>query len=117
MDCGPWHTDTAQLLADDDPLARRRGLANQVLGSASNAAAVRFFGTELLTVCVDLDDGGRCIEFITRGDNFRSNWPDGGAALKNVKISLYDIARNRIHGTYPAVDVGSCRLMSFRQDR
>ena len=51
-----WHTGTAHLLANDDPLARQRWLGSQVRGSASNAAAVRFFGTDLLTVCVDLDD-------------------------------------------------------------
>jgi deazaflavin-dependent oxidoreductase (nitroreductase family) len=51
-----WHTGTAHLLADDDPLARQRWLGNHVRGSASNAAAVRFFGTQLLTICVDLDD-------------------------------------------------------------
>jgi deazaflavin-dependent oxidoreductase (nitroreductase family) len=51
-----WHTGTAHVLADDDPLARQRWLGSRVRGSASNAAAVRFFGTELLTVCVDLDD-------------------------------------------------------------
>jgi deazaflavin-dependent oxidoreductase (nitroreductase family) len=51
-----WHTGTAHLLADDDPLARQHWLGSQVRGSASNAAAVRFFGTELLTVCVNLDD-------------------------------------------------------------
>jgi deazaflavin-dependent oxidoreductase (nitroreductase family) len=51
-----WHTGTAHVLPDDDPLARQRWLGSQVRGSASNAAAVRFFGTELLTVCVDLDD-------------------------------------------------------------
>ena len=51
-----WHTGTAHVLADDDPLARQRWLGSQVRGSASNAAAVRFFGTVLLTVCIDLDD-------------------------------------------------------------
>jgi deazaflavin-dependent oxidoreductase (nitroreductase family) len=51
-----WHTGTAQILPDDDPRERQRWLAQQVPGSASNAAAVRFFGTELLTVRIDLDD-------------------------------------------------------------
>lgn len=37
-----WHTGTAHLLADDDPLARQRWLGSQVRGSASNAAAVLF---------------------------------------------------------------------------
>lgn len=50
-----WHTGTARILADDDPLERQRWLAGQVRGSASNAAAVRLFGTQLLTVRIDLD--------------------------------------------------------------
>jgi len=51
-----WHTGTASLLLDDDPRERQRWLAQQHPGSASNAAAVRVFGTELLTVRIDLDD-------------------------------------------------------------
>jgi hypothetical protein len=51
-----WHTGTVHVLPDDDPRARQRWLAGQVRGSASNAAAVRLFGTELLSVRVDLDD-------------------------------------------------------------
>jgi hypothetical protein len=50
-----WYTGTAHLLSDDDAIVRQRWLANQLPASASNAAAVRFFGTELLTVRVDLD--------------------------------------------------------------
>ena len=50
-----WYTGTAHLLTDDDPRERQRWLANQVPTSASNAAAVRVFGTQLLTVRVDLD--------------------------------------------------------------
>ncbi len=50
-----WHTGTAQVLHDDDPRARQDWLARQVRGAGSNAAAVRFFGTELLTVRIDLD--------------------------------------------------------------
>lgn len=50
-----WHTGTASLLPDDDPRDRQRWLAQHHPGSASNAAAVRFFGTELLTVRIDLD--------------------------------------------------------------
>lgn len=49
------HTGTAHILADDDPRARQDWLARQVRGAGSNAAAVRFFGTELLTVRIDLD--------------------------------------------------------------
>jgi deazaflavin-dependent oxidoreductase (nitroreductase family) len=51
----PWHTGTASLLPDDDPRERQRWLAQQHPGSASNAAAVRLFGTQLLTVRIDLD--------------------------------------------------------------
>lgn len=51
-----WHTGTAHVLSDDDPHARQNWLAGQVRGSARNAAAVRLFGTQLLTVRIDLDD-------------------------------------------------------------
>jgi len=51
-----WHNGTAQVLPDDDPRERQRWLAKEVPASASNAAAVRFFGTQLLTVRIDLDD-------------------------------------------------------------
>jgi deazaflavin-dependent oxidoreductase (nitroreductase family) len=50
-----WHTGTAHVLPDDDPRARQRWLADQVTGSSANAAAVRLFGTDLLTVRIDLD--------------------------------------------------------------
>jgi deazaflavin-dependent oxidoreductase (nitroreductase family) len=52
-----WYNGTARVLADDDPRERQRWLAEQVRGSSSNAAAVRFFGTDLMTVRIDLDDG------------------------------------------------------------
>lgn len=45
---GRWHTGTAHLLPDDDPLARLRLLPRL------NGAAVRVLGTDLLTVRVDL---------------------------------------------------------------
>jgi deazaflavin-dependent oxidoreductase (nitroreductase family) len=50
-----WHTGTAHVLSQDEPRARQRWLANELPSSASNAAAVRFFGTQLLTVRIDLD--------------------------------------------------------------
>src|SRR5713226_1281632 len=50
-----WYTGTAHLLSDDNPRERQRWLGNQLPSSASNAAAVRFFGTQLLTVRIDLD--------------------------------------------------------------
>ncbi|MER6731166.1 nitroreductase family deazaflavin-dependent oxidoreductase [Streptomyces puniciscabiei] len=46
---GHWHSGTAHLLPDDDPVARLRSLPR------FNSAAVRAFGTDLLTIRVDLD--------------------------------------------------------------
>jgi deazaflavin-dependent oxidoreductase (nitroreductase family) len=51
-----WYTGTAHLLPQDDPRERQRWLSQQKPSSASNAAAVRFFGTDLLTVRIDLVD-------------------------------------------------------------
>ena len=53
-----WYTGTAHVLPDDDPRERQRWLATQLPKSASNAAAVRFFGTDLTTVRIDLDAAG-----------------------------------------------------------
>jgi deazaflavin-dependent oxidoreductase (nitroreductase family) len=50
-----WRTGTAHVLSDDDPRARQRWLAGQLPSSRANAAAVRLFGTDLLTVRIDLD--------------------------------------------------------------
>lgn len=50
-----WHAGTAHLLLDDDPRERQRWLASQLPSSAGNAKAVRLFGTQLLTVRIDLD--------------------------------------------------------------
>ena len=50
-----WHSGTAQVLSDDDPRERQRWLASQLPSSASNSRAVRLFGTDLLTVRIDLD--------------------------------------------------------------
>lgn len=50
-----WHSGRAQLLSEDDPRERQRWLGQQLPSSASNATAVRFFGTQLLTVRIDLD--------------------------------------------------------------
>ncbi|GGQ83102.1 nitroreductase/quinone reductase family protein [Streptomyces pilosus] len=47
---GRWHTGTAVLLPDDDPVARLRTLPRL------NSVAVRALGAGLLTVRVDLDD-------------------------------------------------------------
>ena len=51
-----WHTGTAQLLPEDDPRVRQKLLASQMPSSFANALVVRLFGTELLTVRIDLDD-------------------------------------------------------------
>ena len=51
-----WHTGTAHVLPEDDPRERQRWLARHIPASAANAGAVRFFGTQLLTVRIDLDD-------------------------------------------------------------
>ncbi len=50
-----WHAGTAHLLPEDDPRQRQRWLASHLPGSSTNAAAVRLFGTQLLTVRIDLD--------------------------------------------------------------
>ena len=50
-----WHTGTAHVLSDDDPRKRQRWLAGQLPSTVANAAAVRLFGTQLLTVRIDLD--------------------------------------------------------------
>jgi deazaflavin-dependent oxidoreductase (nitroreductase family) len=50
-----WHSGLAHVLADDDPIKRQQWLTQQIPGSARNAAAVRMFSTELLSVRIDLD--------------------------------------------------------------
>ncbi|WP_405820397.1 nitroreductase family deazaflavin-dependent oxidoreductase [Streptomyces sp. NBC_01390] len=50
---GRWHTGTAHLLPDDDPIARLRTLPRV------NSTGVRAMGTNLLTVRVDLKTTGR----------------------------------------------------------
>jgi len=50
-----WHMGTAHLLRDDDPRERQRWLKSQLPSSAGNSRAVRLFGTQLLTVRIDLD--------------------------------------------------------------
>src|SRR5690348_8999878 len=51
-----WRTGTAHLLPDDDPRERQRWLASHLPSSAGNARAVRFFGTQLLSIRIGLDD-------------------------------------------------------------
>lgn len=50
-----WYSGSAHLMPEDDPRERQRWLSRQVRGSAANALAVRLFGTQLLTVRIDLD--------------------------------------------------------------
>lgn len=50
-----WHTGTAYLLSNDNPRERQRWLASHLPSSAGNARAVRLFGTELLSLRIDLD--------------------------------------------------------------
>lgn len=47
---GRWHRGTAHLMPDDDPRARMRELPR------FNNVGVRTFGTDLLTIRVELDD-------------------------------------------------------------
>ncbi|GAA2304726.1 nitroreductase family deazaflavin-dependent oxidoreductase [Streptomyces kunmingensis] len=47
---GRWYTGTAHLLPDDDARARLKTLPRY------NSAAVRAFGTDLLTIRIDLTD-------------------------------------------------------------
>ena len=51
-----WHTGIGHLLLEDDPRDRQRWLASQLPSSAANARAVRLFGTELLSIRIDLDN-------------------------------------------------------------
>lgn len=50
-----WFDGTARVLPDDDPRARQRTISRGHPLRALNAVAVRTFGTELLTVRIDLD--------------------------------------------------------------
>jgi deazaflavin-dependent oxidoreductase (nitroreductase family) len=50
-----WYSGTAKVLSDDDPRERQRWLATRLPSSAGNSRAVRLFGTQLLTVRIDLD--------------------------------------------------------------
>jgi deazaflavin-dependent oxidoreductase (nitroreductase family) len=50
-----WRTGKACVLPDDDPRERQRWLRRHIPSSITNTAAVRFFGTQLLTVRIDLD--------------------------------------------------------------
>jgi deazaflavin-dependent oxidoreductase (nitroreductase family) len=50
-----WRAGTAHLLPDDDPRERQRAMSRGRLGVRLNAAAVRAFGTSLMTVRIDLD--------------------------------------------------------------
>ena len=51
-----WHTGTAHLLPNDDPRERQRWLENQLPSSAGDSRAVCLFGTQLLSIRIELDD-------------------------------------------------------------
>lgn len=53
---GEWRQGSAHLLDDDDPVARLKAL----WGNAGNALPVRMFGTDLLTIRIDLDTPDQC---------------------------------------------------------
>lgn len=50
-----WRSGTAHLLPDDDPRARQRAISRGKPAVWLNALAVRGFGTQLLTMRIDLD--------------------------------------------------------------
>jgi deazaflavin-dependent oxidoreductase (nitroreductase family) len=52
---GRWRSGTAVTLPDDDPRERQRIMGRGRPSVRFNAAAVRTFGTDLLTVRIDLD--------------------------------------------------------------
>lgn len=52
---GKWRTGTAVPMPDDDPLERQRIMGEHNRWARSNARAVRTFGTDLMTVRIDLD--------------------------------------------------------------
>lgn len=52
---GRWRTGTAHVVPDDDPRERQRILGRR-LAARINALLVRGWGTDLLTVRIDLDD-------------------------------------------------------------
>ena len=52
---GRWYIGKAQVLPKDDARERQRWLVAKLPGASGNAAAVRLFGTQLLTVRIELD--------------------------------------------------------------
>jgi hypothetical protein len=52
---GRWRSGTAVPLPGDDPRERQRILGRHRLGRRLNDLAVRSFGTDLLTVRIDLE--------------------------------------------------------------
>ena len=53
---GRWRSGTAHLVPEDDPRARQRLLSRRRPTARLNALLVRGWGTDLLTVRIDLDD-------------------------------------------------------------
>ena len=52
---GKWRAGTAVTMPEDDPRERQRIMGERRRGTKLNSAAVRGFGTDLLTVRIDLD--------------------------------------------------------------
>lgn len=52
---GSWRSGTAVPMPDDDPRERHRIMGERNKRTRRNAAAVRAFGTDLMTVRIDLD--------------------------------------------------------------
>jgi len=52
---GRWRAGTARIVPEDDPRERQRMLSRRPAGRV-NALFVRGWGTDLLTVRIDLDD-------------------------------------------------------------
>lgn len=50
-----WYSGKAEVLTKDDARERQRWLVGKLPAASSNAAAVRLFGTQLLTVRIELD--------------------------------------------------------------
>jgi hypothetical protein len=91
----PFLMDISREVEPDDPRERQRWLATQFPRSASNASAVRFFGTQLLTVRIDLD------AWRVRMELFRRLWR---LCLGNVSACVHEwitSCKPTLPGIYP----------------
>jgi methyltransferase (TIGR00027 family)/deazaflavin-dependent oxidoreductase (nitroreductase family) len=89
-----WRTGRAQLMPDDDPLARQRTLAKLGPGRRVTAAAVRAWGTDLLTVRIDLDP------LRSRAVAVRSSRTAETNALERAAEALHPPARRLLDDPY-----------------